>query len=113
MAASARKLSLLDGFASMYASRIEGARDYASRFIKVATVGTVAVDGRIVPDMHVEYLEREQFLERVDTRRAGVPGAVSMIDSAVEDEVPFGLIFDDGDALMMKMRVARVDRNDE
>ena len=110
--ANSKKLALLDAFAAMYSSRIQVAQDYAKRHIRVATVATVAVAGRIVPDMRVEYLERDDFLSRVDTLKGGVPGAVAMIDGAEEGEVPFGLIFDDGDALMMRMRIHRLDRDE-
>ena len=110
---SQKKLALLDAFAAMYSSRIQIAReDYGARYIKVATVATVPIHGRIVPDMTVEYLERDQFLNRVNISMGGVPGAMAMIDGADDDEVPFGLIFDDGDTLMMRMRVARLDRHD-
>ena len=110
--ASQRKLALLDAFAAMYSSRIQVAQEYAQKYVRVATVATVPVEGRIVPDMNVEYLEREDFLSRVDTRMGGVPGAVAMIDGATDGEVPFGLIFDDGDALMMRMRIHRLDRDE-
>lgn len=110
---SAKKLALLDAFAAMYSSRVQLARErYATSFVRLATVATVPVHGRIVPDMRVEYLQRDEFLSRVDTSLGGVPGAMAMIDGACEEEVPFGLIFDDGDALMMRVTVARLDRDD-
>lgn len=114
MAASAtKKLALLNAFVEMYSSRIQIAQEeFAPRFMKVATVATAAVEGRIVPDMNIEYLDRDSFLARVDTNMCGVPGAMSMFDGAEDDEVPFGLIFDDGDTIMMRMRIARVDRHD-
>lgn len=107
-----QKLALLDAFVSMYGSRIVAAKEYHRRFMRVAMITRVAPTGRIVPDMKIEFLERDALLDRLDTRAPGVPGAMSLVDSSVEDEVPVGLIFTDGDALFMKMRVARVDRND-
>lgn len=113
-ATSSQKFALLDAFVAMYSSRVQVVReDFAKRHIKVATVATVAVDGRIVPDMRIEYLERDQLLRRVHTHMGGVPGAMAMFDGASDEETPIGLIFDDGDALMMRVRVHRLDRLDE
>ena len=110
---ASKKLALLDAFAAMYSSRVQLAREeYARRFIKVATVSTVSVEGRIVPDMRIEYLERAELLQRVDTTQGGVGGAMAMFDGTEDDETPFGLIFDDGDVLMMRIRIARIDRHD-
>jgi hypothetical protein len=112
-ATSQLKIKLLNDFVSMYASRIQVAKDYAKEYIRVATVTTVPIHGKIIPDMCVEYLERDEVLARLDTSKGGVSGAMAMIDGASDDEVPFGLIFDDGDALMMRMRIHRLDREDE
>ena len=101
-----QKLALLDAFVSMYASRVETARqEYMSKFIKVAVVTQVSATGRIVPDMRVEYLERDALLARLNTSQPGVVGAMSMFDRADDGEVPFGLVFDDGDAIFMLIRV--------
>lgn len=110
---SALKIKLLNDFVAMYSSRVQVAKDYLKEYIRVATVATVAVRGKIVPDMRVEYLERDQFLARLDTSKGGIAGAMAMIDGASEEELPFGLIFDDGDALMMRMRIHRLDRDDD
>ena len=107
------KIKLLNDFVSMYSSRIQVAKDYAKEYVRVATVATVPVHGRIVPDMRVEYLERDQMLSRLDTTKGGIAGAMAMIDGASDEELPIGLIFDDGDALMMRMRIHRLDREDE
>jgi len=107
------KIKLLHDFVDMYSSRVQVAKDYAKQYIRVATVTTVPVQGKIVPDMLVEYLERDQVLARLDTNKGGIAGAMAMIDGACDDEMPIGLIFDDGDALMMRMRIHRLDREDD
>lgn len=112
-AAATLKLRLLDEYAKMYASRVQVALDeFAPRFQKVAVVATVgAQQQQIVPDMAVEYLERDALLGRLDTRHAGAAGALAMFDNAPKGAVPFGLIFAaDGDALMMTVSVAPIDR---
>ena len=110
---SALKIKLLNDFVGMYSSRIQVAKDYAKEFMRVATVATVPVHGKIVPDMRVEYLERDQVLARLDTSKGGIAGAMAMIDGASDDELPIGLIFDDGDALMMRMRIHHLDREED
>ena len=52
-------------------------------------------------------------LSFLDTNKGGIAGAMAMIDGACDDEMPIGLIFDDGDALMMRMRIHRLDREDD
>ena len=98
------KLRLLDQFVDLYQSRVQIAlEEYAPRFVKVAVCARC--EARIVPDMDITYLDRDALLSAVDTSRSGIGGVMALFDRAPRDEVPFVLIFADGDALCKTVRV--------
>lgn len=100
-ASGAHKLKLLDDFVSMYACRVQVAIDeFQSRFERVAVVSTVGRHGKIVPDMTMEYMSREQLLARANRSLPGIGGAMALFDRDAEEGIPIGLIFDDGDIIL-------------
>lgn len=103
------KLRLLEEYVSMYSSRVLIAQeDYTYH-----KVGVVAhTSGKIVPDMQISYLERDELIRMVNTQKPGVNGAMSLFDRAEESNVPFLLIFPDGDMLATLVRARLTDDPD-
>tara|TARA_B110000046_G_C12894349_1_gene355756 strand:- start:232 stop:609 length:378 start_codon:yes stop_codon:yes gene_type:complete len=100
----ANKIRLLKEFTELYQSRMQIVlEEYAPKFEKVAVCTRCA--GKIVPDMKIEYLGRDEILARVDKSKSGVPGAMALFDNANREEIPFAVFFDDGDVLVQTMRV--------
>lgn len=78
--------ALLDAFLAMYAPRASLAIDeWRARYRRVAVVVTVPHGGRIVPDMHVRLLERDE-LRQAAGDGAGLRGALALMDSVTDGE---------------------------
>ena len=104
------KLRLLDEYVAMYASRVLFAHEEEAKFRKVGIVATCT--GKIVPDMDVRYLERDEIVKQIDLTQPGVHGAMSLFDRAEEANAPFLLIFSDGDVLATLVRARLADDPD-
>lgn len=68
---------------------------------------------KIVPDMRVLCLDRNELLEKVDRSHPTVGGAISFMDRASlhSEEVPFGVLFKDGGIMATTVQVHDADRD--
>lgn len=68
---------------------------------------------RIVPDMTVLCLDREQVLSRVDAAHPTVGSALAMFDRTDDDSkiVVFGVLFPDGGIMANTLQVHNADRD--
>lgn len=80
----------------------------------------VAVEDKIVPDMRVLCLDREQLLERVDKTHESTRRAIDMFDRAAGDglpsdadsmHIPFGILLPDGGVFMTTVQIHDRDRD--
>ena len=100
---------------AMYSCRITVAlEERTARHRRVGTFVIMSAGAtRIVPDMRVVCLTREQLLERVDLNHPSVPGAIALMDGADDalEVVPFGVVFPDGGVMVTTMQIHDADRD--
>lgn len=103
---------IMNDAVQMYSCRIAVAVE--ERTHKYRDVGMfVLMEGhtRIVPDMKVRCFDKEELLLRVDVKHPTVSGAMAMMQTDDRDEVPFGVIFADGGAMLTRLKVFDADRD--
>ena len=110
---------ILNDAVEMYSSRVAIAIE--ERRTKYRNVGMFVSlgagnrqGGRIVPDLPVYCLDREQVLERVAAGHPSVSGALSMFELTADiDEkiVVFGVLLPDGGVLATTLQVHDADRD--
>lgn len=102
-------IAQLDGFVGMYGSRAKNASDtYGPRCTKVCVVARMKKGQRVVPDMKVEFMTREELLTVCRTDSASLSAAMSLFDAAARGEVPVGVVVD-GDPFLTTVRIAKVE----
>ena len=97
----------------MYNSRISVA--IAERKERCRNAGMFVImseSPRIVPDMRVLCLDRDQLLARIDLNHPTSSGALAMYERVSDEcEAVFGVIFADGSVLATTLQVHDVDRD--
>ena len=104
---------------AMYSSRVAIAIEEKTQ--RCRNVGMFVVMGdapRVVPDMRVLCLDREQVLTRCDAAHPSVAGALAMFERADADDAKggaavFGVLFADGGVLATTLAVHDADRERE
>lgn len=98
---------------AMYASRVAIAlEERANRFRPVGVfVVMEAHHTKVVPDMRVKCWEDTQLLAHANVGHPSVAGALALMRGAVEDGVPFGVLFPDGGVMMTVLQVFDADRD--
>lgn len=105
---------LMEDAFHMYNSRVKIAVDERKEtFRKVGMY--VMMDGRtkIEPDMRCLMLDRDQLVNELDMNRPEAQAAVAMFDQTRDDQIPFGVVMNDGGAMALSIRVGRRDGNDD
>ena len=60
---------------------------------------------RVVPDMKVLCLDRDQLMQRLDMSHPSAEGAVAMLGRDEEGQVAFGVLLSDGGAMATTLQV--------
>lgn len=112
--AAEHPFKVLQDAIAMYQSRVAVAlEERRTKYRKVGMFLEMGGASRVVPDMRVLCLDRDQLLERVDRQHPSVSGALAMMDgAAIEDAstVPFGVLFADGGTMVTTLTVHDADR---
>ena len=103
---------ILSDAAAMYSARLSVAME-ARQKCRNAGMSVVMgeADTRIVPDMRVLCLDRDQLAAKADTSHPTTPGALAMFDRTDETTYPFGVLFQDGSVLAMTIQLHDADRD--
>ena len=105
---------ILNDAVAMYAGRISIAVDERTKRYKPVGLFVVMESHhtRIVPDMKVRCLEKEDLVARCDPRHPTFAGAMAMMsDESDRDAVPFGVLYPDGGVMMTTLKVFDADRH--
>lgn len=101
---------VLQDAVEMYQSRLMIAIEQKAKYRNAGMFVVMNESPRIVPDMRVLCLDREQLLGRLDPAHASVGGAVAMFDRVDEGSAVFGVLFADGGVMATVLQVRKVDR---
>ena len=105
---------ILNNAVTMYSGRISVALDERTKRFKPVGLFVLmeSQDTRIVPDMKVRCLEKEDLIARCNPRHPTFAGAMAkMSDETDRDAVPFGVIYPDGGVMVTTLKVFDADRH--
>ena len=87
-------MKLLESFLEMYGSRAsEVLKLRTTKHVNAALVVDTRQAGRIVPDMELKLMERDEIIAKMSSAR-GVGGVIALLDSCVADQACMAVIFD-------------------
>ena len=97
---------LLQDAVEMYSPRVAVAIEQRAKHKRPVGMFVVMGDAtRVVPDMKVLCLDRDQLMQRLDMSHPSAEGAVAMLGRDEEGQVAFGVLLSDGGAMATTLQV--------